>query len=106
MPKTVEAAPRPIVELKDEAIFIGSDGIALTEYGSLIHRLLHHQHFLIQMESKDGTSDVSEERRKELLEERNQMCEQLGFEPMLLGIVSNKFFSIINRRMRCLERKN
>lgn len=92
-----------IVSLQEDTLFISSDGIALTELGSSIHRVLHHQSFLSQVESRNGTSGITPERRASLVEERDQMCRDLGYEPMMLGEVGGQFFSLVKKRMPTLD---
>lgn len=102
MVETAETKPQ-IVSLQEDTLFIGPDGIALTELGSLIHKLLHDQSFLSQVESRNGTSGVTPERRSSLVEERDQMCRDLGFDPMMLKEVRGQFFSLVEKRMPTLD---
>lgn len=102
MLESAETKPQ-IVSLQEDTLFIGTDGIALTELGSSIHKLLHDQSFLAQIESRNGTSGVTSERRVSLVEERNQMCRDLGLDPMMIGELGNQFFSLVEKRMPTLD---
>ena len=105
MLKTAETSPIPMVELREDAIFLGPDDVALTEYGMKLHKLLHDHHTLIQIYRND-TAEITDERRKTVLTEQEELCKETKIDPFLIGMASNQFFQMVNRRLNAMMEKN
>lgn len=104
MPKTAETSSIPMVELREDAVFLGPDDTALTDFGMKLQKLVRHHHTLIQ-KSRNGTASqlkITDGGMEIMLKEQEDLCRQTGIDPYLIGIVSNQFFQMANKRLNAM----
>ena len=98
MPKTAETSPIPIVELREDAVFLGPDGTALTDFGMKLQKLIHYQVSLINIVSGGGNLNPI------LIGVRDDLSRELGIDAMLVGVVGNQFYQMANGRLKAAMR--
>ena len=97
-----ESESRPQTQLTDSNIFLGADGIALTDFGSTLQRLLINAQTLRL--SRNGNL-VTEERRRQIKAEVNDLCSEVGIPNNKVAITETErqFRRIVNARMSVLN---
>jgi hypothetical protein len=102
--KSKEAQPiQSKINVTEETVFLAKDGIALSTFGSTVHKLLIQNSFSKQIESLNGHREeiIGSTRIEEVRAEIAGICSDLGIDPSPenLDNIGNEFKGIVNRRM-------
>jgi len=97
-----ESEPRSQIQLQDNQIFLGPDGIALTNFGSTVQKLLINAHTLSL--SRNGDS-ITEERRRQIQIEVSDLCSEVGIpnNKAVIKETARQFRQIVDARMSLLS---
>ena len=97
-----ESEPRPSIQLEDNKIFLGSDGIAFTSFGSTLQLLLINVQTLRLL--RNGNL-VSAERRREIETEIKDLCTEIGIpnNKAVMKDTERQFRRIVDARTSVLN---